>query len=209
MSANVDPGRYSRLYQTSLVESLWGDEPGSFVRKFVSGGCGGAYDLGCGDGRNLAWLSAMGYSAIGFDVDSLAVARAEKRLIDSSAHSKSKAHRRDVVSLSEMPAASVIVAYGLLHCVSDDSVTDVIEWICRHTIPGSRLVVAVLTDGIPEPDGHGTSTLFLRNHRFYRAAFEKRWQFDGYEVSRLIESHMPLIGEHQHEILRFSAERRI
>lgn len=209
MSINMDPGRYSRLYRHSLGESLWGDGPGSFVRRFVSSGCGIAYDLGCGDGRNLAWLSTLGYDAIGFDVDPVAVAHAENRLMGSAAYARSKVHNRDVVSLNEMPVASVIVMYGLLHCLSDDSMAGVIEWVHRHSVAGSRLIVAALTDGIPEPEGHGTSALLLRDHRFYRSAFDERWRFDGYEVSRLVESHLPLIGEHEHEILRFSAVRKI
>lgn len=199
-----DSSPYRELYHRSILP-LWGDGPGSIVPVFVPETKGGlAFDLGCGDGRNLIWLASNGYSVKAFDVEPLAIERALARCEEARVLDRIELNCENVADLdSPIEKADVIVSYGLFHCLDENSLANTVKFIDQSVRKGGIVVCAMLTNGVDIPEDHGTTGIYLRSARNYFERFSADWKVLYKSVDILRERHDPVIGWHEHEILRF------
>lgn len=198
--ANV--GKYDALYRAA-PGFLWGDQPGSLVRKFLGDARGASIvDLGCGDGKNAVWLAQRGNNVLALDVSEVALAMAARR---SKAHAGRNLFfvRGDVTNLGIRQDFDVAIAYGLFQCLDDGGLQAILSWLVSSVRPGGMLVGAALTAGLRIPDTHGTGELFLRPAGWYRDRLQGLWKVVHYEVGEIEEVHLPLAKTHKHELARF------
>src|SRR5690242_21531162 len=77
-------------------------------------------DIGCGSGREVAWLNANGYPAMGFDPSERLLAQARGRYPDLSF---ATAALPDLVGLSDASFDNVLCETVLMHLASDTIAT--------------------------------------------------------------------------------------
>jgi len=189
--------------------TLWGDEPGSYVRRFLSEAADKRIvDLGAGDGKNAAWLAARGNTVVAVEASKLAVACARRRLSCLKLPPQAiEWHVHDVSRLRCIEGKfDAVIAYGLFHCLDDSSFERVLQWAGEVLYPGSRIVGAVLTDGINIPRDHGTGKLYLRPYGWYRSRISSMYNLIEFTVGTIEEDHPPIAPWHSHEVARFVAE---
>jgi len=95
---------------------FWGKEPATLVRRVatcISDRPSRILDLGCGDGKNSAYLSALGHEVLAIDSSELAICNAKAAWPDSgTTHWLVK----DMTSLVFDPLRfRVVIATGSLH----------------------------------------------------------------------------------------------
>lgn len=204
----VGLGKYDALYR-STVGWLWGPRPGSMVTRSLTGTSGACVvDLGCGDGKNSAWLAEQGNDLVAVDVSAIALNRAAQRFRERQVSDSVFLVRSDVAQLGIRLKFDVAIAYGLFHCLDDASLAATLAWVSDAVSSGGCLVGAVLTDGLPVPESHGTGKLFLRSPSSYVARLAAAWELEDSEVLTIEEAHPPLAPEHAHEVFRFRLRRR-
>ena len=109
-------------------------------------------DIGCGSGRDTAWLVAHGFPAIGYDASPgmLAEARAAYPTLDL--------RRAALPGLEEIPAGAftnVLCSAVLMHLPAE-AIEAALAALCRIVAPGGRLLITYRASEIDdprEPDG--------------------------------------------------------
>lgn len=199
-------GGYDIGYQSSPC--FWGREPGSLVRASVSllPSASGlrVLDAGCGEGKNAAFFGERGAAVDAFDVSPLAIANARRawpNLIERV--------RLSCVDARDFSAESatydVVVLYGLLHCLEDQTRSRVTQNLKAVTRPGGLHIVCALNnrlDGFAE--GHIGFRPTLASHQSYLDLYAD-WSLKRVSDRDLIESHPPNYVEHCHAVTRFLA----
>lgn len=166
---------------------------------------GRALDLGCGEGRNAAYLAAHGWDVVAVDIDAVAIKRTFERTLRMALCHRIVTQRRDVLDLvrrDPLSGFTLVLLYGLLHCIADD---DVQELFARLPLgAGTVIAGSALTDEISIPHDHGTGPLFLRSHTEYRSLLRRRRvRIDHWERGWIEERHAPIATEHRHAALWF------
>jgi tellurite methyltransferase len=204
MTQNVTGlGKYDRLYQAAKP-FLWENNPGKYVRTFMSYmSPSRVADLGCGDGKNAVWLANEGHAVVAVDISDAALSLATCRLEGTTSKESVMLVRANVNALPFRGPFDAVVMYGLLHCLHEGDAISLKQWVLSNGAPGSLIVGAVVTDGVPLPADHGTGDLYLRPSSWYRRHFA---EFDpiSMEVGTITEDHEPLVQSHCHEVLRFA-----
>ena len=170
------------------------------VRKAVAlRPAGRVLEAGCGDGKNVAFLLAHGWTVHAFDISALAVDACRRRL----AVPREEACRiwRDDSRLAalEEHGYDMVVAYGLYHCLDDAGLNDTHWRLTSALKPGGLFVCAAFNDSLPVPEGHATGRLFLRTKEHLTELFSA-WTLIALEVGTIEEDHSPLVGRHQHSL---------
>ncbi len=119
-------------------------------RVFVPGAS--TADIGCGSGRDTAWLVAHGFPAIGYDASPgmLAEARATYPTLDL--------RQAALPDLAEIPGGAftnVLCSAVLMHLPAE-AIEEALAALCRIVAPGGRLLItyrASETSAPREPDG--------------------------------------------------------
>lgn len=205
----VGPGKYDALYRRS-THTLFGSGPSKFVEAFLPiDQCSVVLDIGCGEGRNARWMAERGVSVVAIDVSSLALARATTYADVSSVSSASSGSvafiNGDCRNLPLAGTFDAVIAYGIFHCIGWRHVVALFSWIMRHLTASGVFIGAVLTDGLPIFDGHGTGALHLRPATAYLKELSRMYCVAECEVAILEEQHDEHMPLHAHEILRFVA----
>src|SRR5256885_1058452 len=82
---------------------------------------GRAFDVGCGDGKNLVYLERLGWTVDGLDISAVAVAAARRRLIQESVEPRGTLWIADSAHTTFIHSSyDLVVCYGLYHCLNDD-----------------------------------------------------------------------------------------
>lgn len=191
-------GAYDRLY--ACRDFLWPARPGRMVSKAVTlRAAGRALDAGSGDGKNVAFLLAHGWTVDAFDISTLAVDACRRRL--GAAHDGTCRIWRDdssAVALDER-AYDMVVAYGLYHCLDAAGLYETHQRLTSALKPGGLFVCAAFNDALPLPDEHATGSLFLRAKEHLSELFAG-WTLVDQEMGMIEEDHLPLVGRHRHSL---------
>lgn len=178
----------------------WPDRPGRMVRRVAErerpGSC---LDLGCGDGKNLAYLERLGWTVDGIDISSCALDAARHRLATAQIGQRGTLLHRDVAEMRVEMTYDVVLAYGLFHCIDDRRLGRTAAMIAEAVRPNGRLIVATFNDEMPMPANHGTGSIFLRPRGTIFALFPK-WIAEEVEYGSILEDHLPVIGAHEHSL---------
>lgn len=186
---------------------FWGREPGSLVHKLqeVVGGFDylSVLDVGCGEGKNAAYLAARGASVRALDISQYAIANAKSTWPDTSSIVWEVADiRRIELGLSQY---DIVLAYGLLHCMRGrDEIAEVIHKIQVATRPGGYNIVCALNDREQDLTAHPGFQPCLLPHDYYTSLYH-HWSLLECTDSDLVESHPHNQIVHTHSLTRFIA----
>jgi 2-polyprenyl-3-methyl-5-hydroxy-6-metoxy-1,4-benzoquinol methylase len=189
---------------------FWRDTPASLVESTFRGvDLTGArvLDLGCGEGKNAAFLAGLGATVRALDVSAAALQNAERHW--GAAGLSVEFAQADVRELSfGFERYDVVISYGLLHCLGGMTAARGVTAAAQEaTKPGGVHVVCALNsrlDGFSE--GHIDFRPTLLTHENY-AALYRAWQISELSDRNLTESHPPNYVEHTHAVTRFVARR--
>lgn len=158
---------------------------------------GHALDVGCGDGKNAAYLLRRGWLVDAYDISDLAVQACNRRLAEFS-ESRYRVWQSDCRVASVTPSSyDMVIAYGLYHCIGEDYLEQTHLRLASALKPGGLFVCAVFNDSLPLPVGHGTRDLVLRP-RDHILKLVSDWAVVELEMGIIEEDHLPLIGRHRH-----------
>ena len=158
----------------------WHEQPapvdlhGVVQEYFIRGGT--SCDIGCGSGREVAWLNANDFVAEGFDASDGLLAEAKRR------YPRLKFARADLPELKGIRSRSfdnVLCETVIMH-LTDDAILSSVERLMAILRPGGVLYLSWrVTNGADQRDTHG---------RLY-AAFDKRC------VTRALATAVVLLDE--------------
>ncbi|MBP2392198.1 methyltransferase domain-containing protein [Aeromicrobium fastidiosum] len=197
---------YGELYDR--IDDVWGSTPGRLMSGVLGLSMKGhAVDLGCGEGRNTFAMVAQGFTVLAVDCDPVAIQRLDQRRTDlvRSDSVVSMCSKSSVVY--GMTHFQIVLAYGLLHCLDDAELDDLLVF-CGKQAPGTVFAGSALTSELPIPNGHGTVDLYLRSANSYRQALTRNFDVAYWETGTITESHEPVVGRHTHSSAWFIARVR-
>lgn len=123
---------YERIY--SNPELYWGNKPSELVKRFAEQAPEGfALDLGMGEGRDLLFLAAEGFEAVGVESTQAGVEKCKKLAYERNLHVKTvSADARDFRIAKNKYA--LIVAINLFQFMHKKDAAGV----CRHVVEGLK-----------------------------------------------------------------------
>jgi SAM-dependent methyltransferase len=160
-------GAYDRAAKTFADE--WDGQPPptdlhAVVRQFFVPGP--TADIGCGSGRDAAWLNAAGYPTTGFDASAGLLGEARRR------HPKIQfwmASLPDLDGIAENSFANVLCETVIMHLQPDD-ITPAVERLLAILLPGGTLHLSWrVTEGAGRRDEHGRLYAAFDPERVLRA----------------------------------------
>jgi SAM-dependent methyltransferase len=120
------------------------------VRRFFRPGV--TADIGCGSGRDVAWLSANGFPAVGYDPSAGLLAQARARYPDLAFHS---AALPALPGIADASFANVLCETVIMHLPPED-VAPSVRRLLAILAPGGTLYLSWrVTRGADLRDGHG------------------------------------------------------
>ena len=187
---------------------FWGREPGSLVLRLAelipSWRGLRVLDVGCGEGKNAAFLAERGAVVKAIDFSSLALrnARAAWPAADVTWE------LADVRSLQlEAPQYDIVLAYGLLHCLLNEiEVEQIVGMLQRATVLGGFNVVCAFNDRAQDLSAHPGFEPVLLSHDAYLALY-KAWRLTLSTDSDLSEVHPHNGILHTHSMSRLIAQK--
>ncbi len=199
-------GGYEGAYRA--CPCVWGTEPGSVLlslhaRRPIR--ALRALDLGCGEGKNAAWLAALGCSVDAIDLSATAIAHAKELYPSASVRWRVG----DVRDLSWVVPQSydLVVAYGLLHCMPDEPTAhNLLAAIRAATSTGGAAVVVAFNDGPHDLSAHPGFRPLLLPHATYIDAFSG-WDIELATDTLLHETHPHNGIPHYHSMTRIAARK--
>jgi tellurite methyltransferase len=203
--------RYARPYDEGYeaCPCFWGRDPGSlllFLEEIVQGFAGlSVLDLGCGEGKNAIYLARRGAVVRAIDYSPLAIKNAQHSWADFATV---RWEIGDVVS-TELPANTydVVIAYGLLHCLSSCRViSDVVNRMKNATKPGGYNLVCSMNDRFQDLSGHRDLIPCLLSHLEYLKLYED-WMILRETDADLREAHPHNGVWHTHSMTRLVSQR--
>jgi SAM-dependent methyltransferase len=134
------PGGYDASYRQ--CPCFWGTEPGRMVQLLAGSTLlAGAHvlDLGCGEGKNAAFLASLGCRVEAWDISAAALRNAKATWPDAPV----RWFQKDALSISsEIRKFDVVIAYGLYHCLAPGVISQTIMNVQRVTAQdGYNIVV--------------------------------------------------------------------
>jgi SAM-dependent methyltransferase len=133
----------------------WHDQPPpadlhDIVRRFFRPGV--TADIGCGSGRDVAWLSANGFPAVGYDPSAGLLAQARVRYPDLAFHS---AALPALEGIADASFANVLCETVIMHLPRED-IAPSVRRLVAILAPGGTLYLSWrVTRGADLRDGHG------------------------------------------------------
>jgi tellurite methyltransferase len=201
-------GQYDTEY--AACECFWGTEPGKFVRQLPNlVPPGKVLDLGCGEGKNAIYLAQHGFSIVAIDCSALGLRNFRKRLqsVTQEISDRIVIHQQDVRSFTPNNDFDVVIAYGLLHCLSNlNDVRNVAAKMRGCTrLAGLNVAVAFTNEmGVPTAQSYLEPTLLPCG--FLESQYSD-WRILASENSVIEEVHPTSKVFHQHSVCRIIAQR--
>jgi SAM-dependent methyltransferase len=122
----------------------------TIVRRFFRPGR--TADIGCGSGRDVAWLSANGFPAVGYDLSAGLLAQARARYPDLAFHS---AALPALEGIADASYANVLCETVIMHLPRDD-LAPAVRRLLAILAPGGVLYLSWrVTRGADLRDSHG------------------------------------------------------
>ena len=199
---------YDEGYQR--CDCFWGTTPGSYVsllaKLFPDFRNLRVLDVGCGEGKNAAFLAVNGASVDALDISSLAIRNGRRQW----PHVDSIKWILGDVGFVPLPTAyyDIVVAYGLLHCLKDeDQIRMTVGRLQNATAFGGYNVVCTFNDLHQElAEAHPGFTPCLLSHRALTAAYAS-WEILAEADSDLTEQHPHNNIVHTHSMTRILARK--
>jgi len=206
---NKGLGQYDDEYRQ--CPCFWGTTPGRFVGMLTTVVRGGTVlDLGAGEGKNAIFLASAGFEVIAVECSDYALKNFRRRLasLENEVRERLQIVQADVSGYIPAAEFDVVIAYGLLHCLSSIStVRRVVEMMQTCTRCRGFNVLATFTDDLPVPDVHGylDATLLPRGNveQMYAG-----WEVLACENTVLEEAHPTTKLLHRHSICRLMARKQ-
>jgi SAM-dependent methyltransferase len=205
----VKTGGYDDGYST--CPCFWGRSPGSLVRYFadqVRAPNGLVVcDLGCGEGKNAAFLAGLGARVYAFDVSQLALRNA------LAAWRALGGVRWFVADADSFPLPDdrfdLVVAYGLPHCLGgQERVQRLLRRVQAATRLGGHNIVVALNDRYQDLRAHPGFAPCLLPHDWYCAQYRiAGWRLVTATDEDLCETHPHNSIPHVHSMTRILAVR--
>jgi SAM-dependent methyltransferase len=109
-------------------------------------------DIGCGSGRDAAWLNASGYPTTGFDASAGLLGEARRRHPQIQFNT---AVLPDLDGIAESSFANVLCETVIMH-LQPEAVTPAVERLLAILVPGGILYLSwPVTEGADRRDEHG------------------------------------------------------
>ena len=197
-------GGYDDGYEQ--CSTFWPDHPGS-VLAWLAGQRSlrnlRVLDLGCGEGTNAAWLAAQGCQVTAVDVSAAALRNALAKYPQSSidwqhADAMSVAYRSESFDL--------IVAYGLLHCITEPESVELVQRMKQWTRVHGINVIVAFNDRSQDLSGHPGFHPTLRTHSSFVSQYSD-WALLFETDQDLHETHPHNKIPHHHSMTRIAAAR--
>jgi tellurite methyltransferase len=189
---------------------FWGKEPGSYVKLLLERlkSFEGLHflDAGCGEGKNAAFISANKGAVEAIEISDVAL---RNRLAAWTGEPSIKWRIGDIRNAELEPDNyDVVVAYGLLHCMSSvNEVAQVLKKLQRATRSGGYNVICAFNSRHQELDAHPGFFPTLLAHGDYLAAYSGGWDIISCSDSDLIETHPHNGIQHTHSMTRILARK--
>lgn len=197
-------GGYDAGYRS--CPCFWGRAPGSVLRwlhdKTDLRGAD-VLDLGCGEGKNAAWLSTMGCQVTAVDISKHALQNARRAWPESTVHWI----EADAASLEwAQQSYDLVIAYGLLHCLGKEQVPHVIQLIQQATRPHGINVIVAFNNRNQDLSAHPGFNPTLLSHQYFLLCYAD-WELLLATDEDLTETHPHNNIEHTHSMTRIAARR--
>lgn len=199
-------GQYDLEYKA--CPCFWGLEPGKFVKSVLKQiSSGKVLDLGAGEGKNAIYLAELGFNVTAVEVSSYAIDNFKSRLSKLSDEIKDRITiiHKDALALDLNEEFDLVIAYGLLHCMSSLTKVDLlIDRIKAWTSQGGLTVIVSFNDtlGVPKVQDYLEPTLLPRD--YLRRRFSD-FTITNYEDDIITETHPTSNIEHNHGVSRIIA----
>lgn len=187
---------------------FWGRDPGSLVARLegMIPSFDGMHvlDVGCGEGKNAAYLADRGAVVEAMDVSALALANARAAWGESSVR-----WVHGDVRLASFDAArhDLVIAYGILHCLeTPEQVSKTIRRLQDTTASGGWNIVCAFNDRRQELHAHPGFTPTLCSHEWLVAHYDG-WRVAYCSDEDLAESHPTNNILHVHSMTRILAQK--
>jgi ubiquinone/menaquinone biosynthesis C-methylase UbiE len=188
---------------------FWGTEPGSLIKKLAES-IGtfdnlNVLDVGCGEGKNAAYLASHGATVLAVDISETAINNGRRHFPVFESVTWKVA---DVLDLS-FPANTfdIVVAYGILHCLSSaDEVATVVSRLQQATKSGGFHVICCFNSRHQDLRAHPGFNPILLSHQDV-TSYYKDWHLLHSSDSDLVETHPHNRIEHCHSMTRLIARR--
>lgn len=200
-------GGYDEGY--SAVPCFWGEDPGSLVKLFlerhsVKGDL--VLDLGCGEGKNANAFAAAGATVIAVDCSLDAITNG-KNVFEGSPIEWCVADATSFGALQSDKTYDVVVAYGLLHCMSSEAEAEaLINDVKRVTKADGTVILVAFNDRSQDLSAHPGFEPLLMPHDWYAAKFGS-WQTKILTDTDLHETHPHNGIPHHHSLTRLIARK--
>ena len=189
---------------------FWGNKPGKLVLKYLLKSPSGvgltALDLGCGEGKNSIALANAGFQVTAVDCSFAALQNANAN------HSGTEVAwtLADALDfLPNAPAYSLIVMYGLLHCMQTEmQVYDLIRLAIKHTSIGGKIILVAFNDGPHDLSAHPGFKPLLLPHDYYVKSFAQQ-TLEIVENEIIHETHPHNGIPHFHSLTRLVVRKKI
>lgn len=202
-------GSYDRLYRSQQDHIIWGRGPARLIKKvqnYDCVACGDVLDVGCGDGKNSLFLEQRGFKIFGVDVSEFAIAGLYNRFALADRIPTGHYEVRDVRDLKLDLSFDILVSCGLFHCLPPEQRFEMHRKLQTSVRHGGMAFFSSLTDAIPLPSAHDTAPSLLPAEEEITALFED-WEVQYREQTIIDDRHPPLIGSHEHSVVRLIACR--
>jgi cyclopropane fatty-acyl-phospholipid synthase-like methyltransferase len=201
-------GGYDAGYR--VCNCFWGTDPGSVVKAladYVSSWAGlRVLDVGCGEGKNAAFLSAKGAIVDAIEVSEIAVRNGRRCFPDRRINWQIGDVRTVRLEKGEY---DVVIAYGLFHCFKTrQEISSVIIRLQEATVLNGFHVVCAFNDRHQELVAHEGFSPCLLHHQEYLEAYSS-WKLIVASDSDLTEIHPHNRIQHTHTLTRILAQKRL
>jgi ubiquinone/menaquinone biosynthesis C-methylase UbiE len=203
------PGSQAYDEGYAACDCFWGRDPGSLVRQLLqrveSIQGWHVLDVGCGEGKNAVHLKTLGASrVVAIDSSTIALSNAKRAFPQCEIEWR----LGDARSMEfERDAYDLVIAYGLLHCLSDEvEIRDLVRSLRGATRVGGRSIVCAFSNRRQDLTAHPGFHPCLLSHSTYAALYQD-WVIEDLSDSDLSESHPHNGIEHIHSMTRMIARR--
>jgi cyclopropane fatty-acyl-phospholipid synthase-like methyltransferase len=162
-------------------------------------------DLGCGEGKNAAFLANLGCIVEAWDISSAALDNAQAMWPDIPI----SWNERDATDISaEHRTFDLVIAYGLFHCLSRDLIPSTIANIKRVTAPGGYNIAVCYNDRTHAnfDEAHPAFQPTRLPHEIYVRSYSD-WEIIAASDEDLTEQHPTNMVDHTHSMTRLLARK--
>jgi 2-polyprenyl-3-methyl-5-hydroxy-6-metoxy-1,4-benzoquinol methylase len=190
---------------------FWGSEPGSLITRLatvIPSFVGlRVLDAGCGEGKNALFLANKGAIIEAYDISVLAIQHAEK--IKSRLEAKNVSFSAGDIRGASLPTSSfdIVIAYGLMHCLPDESEIRSLCKLLQNTVKaGGHVVLCAFNNRFQDLSAHPGFSPTLLPHAAYLGMFAG-WAMIEVSDEDLHEIHPNNYIPHTHSMTRLLARK--